>query len=268
MNNSQPIQIMGILNVTPDSFSDGGRFNTLDKAIKHAALMVSEGANIIDVGGESTRPGAKAIFLQEELDRVLPVVEKIKAELDTIISVDTSKHEVMQAAIEAGAHIINDVCALRNSNAIKVVAHSEVKICLMHMQGESRIMQHAPHYQDVVKEVYKFLEERIATCVEAGIDKERIMIDPGFGFGKTVEHNLTLIHQLKTFQTLECPILIGASRKSTIGAILNKPTDERVHGSLALHTIAILNGASIIRTHDVAATQDIIKIIQAMEKII
>lgn len=267
MHKSQLVQIMGILNVTPNSFADGGRFSTLDKAVRQAELMLKEGADIIDVGGEATSPGAKAVSLQEELDRVLPVIEKIKAELDIFISVDTNKPEVMQAAINAGAHIINDIYALQKPGAIKAVASNNVKICLMHMQGEPETMQNNPSYKDVTTEVYDFLKARIDVCIKAGIDRKRLIIDPGFGFGKTVQHNLKLIRDLRTFEKLSCPILVGASRKSTIGAILNKPVEERLYGSLALHTIAILHGASIIRTHDVAATQDIYKIIKAMEEV-
>ncbi|MDM8567263.1 dihydropteroate synthase [Candidatus Halobeggiatoa sp. HSG11] len=257
-------KIMGILNVTPDSFSDGGKFFSSQFAIKQARLMIEEGADIIDIGGESTRPGAKPVSVQEELDRVIPVVEQIRAEFPTSISVDTSKSVVMQEAIKVGADIINDIMALRGENSLATVANSEVKVCLMHIQGEPRTMQNEPHYDDVVSEVKDFLLTRIQACLDAGIKTDRIIIDPGFGFGKTLEHNLTLMRKLTNLTELNYPVLIGVSRKSMIGALLNKPVTERLHGGIALAVLAVNRGAKIIRTHDVATTIDAIKIAQAV----
>jgi len=264
MNLSFP-QIMGILNVTPDSFSDGGRFFSMDSAMQQVRQMIAEGADIIDIGGESTRPNAAVVSVQEELDRVMPVVQKMKAELSIAISVDTSKAQVMREAIAAGVDMINDVSALRYEGNLQAVAESKtVKICLMHMQGTPRSMQNNPYYQDVVKEVKDFLQARIDICLKANIDSSRIFIDPGFGFGKTVTHNLQLIKQLHALIELNYPVLIGVSRKSTIGAVLNKSVDQRLYGGLALTALAISKGASIIRTHDVAATVDVVKMTQAV----
>jgi len=255
---------MGVLNVTPDSFSDAGQFADPESAIAHAREMHRHGAMLIDVGGESTRPGSKSVDVGRELDRVIPIVEYLRDARIGLISVDTSKPEVMQAAIENGAHMINDVNALRHDGAVEVCAASDVAVCLMHMQGEPRTMQTEPHYDDVVAEVIEFLEQRIEACVAAGIGRDRIVIDPGFGFGKTVEHNLTLLHQLERLCALGAPVLAGLSRKSMLGKLLHRPVQERLAGSLALATLAVSRGASIIRAHDVAETVDAVQIVAAV----
>ena len=264
-----PAKVMGILNVTPDSFSDGGLFVSAASALEQARRMVAEGAAIIDVGGESTRPGAAAVSTQQELDRVIPIVESISQHCDTIISVDTSKPEVMIEAAKAGAGMINDVRALRQPGALEAacdaVSEYQVAVCLMHMLGEPRVMQDNPEYDDVVETVKAFLQERIAACVTAGIDVDRLLIDPGFGFGKTIAHNLCLVKNLSTFSTLERPIVMGVSRKSSIGALLNRPTEQRLAGSLAMATLCCQRGANIIRAHDVAATVDALKICHAVQ---
>jgi len=261
----QSPQIMAVLNITPDSFSDGGHFISVDAAFAQARKMVAEGADIIDIGGESTRPNAKPVSIQEELDRVIPILEKIRAELPITISVDTSKAEVMQAAIEAGANIINDVNALRGENCLKTVAaHSDIKVCLMHMQGNPTTMQQHPHYKDVVEEIKTFLLNRIQACLEQGIAHSRIIIDVGFGFGKTLEHNLQIMNQLQIFTGLGYPVLIGVSRKSMIGQVLGKETHERLYGGLALAVLAVQKGATIIRTHDVAPLVDALKMAHAV----
>lgn len=260
---AQP-QVMGILNVTPDSFSDGGLFVSVENAIQQAKQMVNEGAAIIDVGGESTRPGAKAVNEQEELDRVIPVIEAIKNELDVIISVDTSKAIVMKEAVSAGAGMINDVRALREPGALQAANDANVPVCLMHMLGEPRTMQENPQYDDVVAEVKTFLKERIRCCEQAGITGNQILIDPGFGFGKSVDHNLSLVRRLDEFAELDKPVLMGVSRKSTIGTITGRPVDQRVHASVALAALCCRAGAKIIRAHDVAATADAIAITHAV----
>ena len=259
-----PPKVMGILNVTPDSFSDGGLFMSAEDALQQALRMVLEGAAIIDVGGESTRPGAAAVSVQEELDRVIPIVESIHQHCDVIISVDTSKPEVMLEAVRAGAGIINDVRALREPGAMQAVKEAAVPVCLMHMLGEPRTMQENPQYVDVVHDVMAFLQERITCCEAEGIVPQRLMIDPGFGFGKTVEHNLQLVKRLAEFACLGKPILMGVSRKSTIGAIVNKPANERLAASVAMATLCCEHGARIIRAHDVAATVDAVKIFHAV----
>jgi len=257
-------RVMGILNVTADSFSDGGAFLTRQAALRRAREMVAEGAAIIDVGGESTRPGASSVSVQEELDRVVPVIELIRAELSAVVSVDTSKPEVMRAAVAAGAGLINDVRALREEGALQAAAELGVPVCLMHMQGEPRTMQVAPHYDDVVAEVKAFLAERLAACREAGIDDRRLLIDPGFGFGKTVAHNLSLMKHLSQFTALGAPVLVGASRKSLIGAVLEVPVDGRVYGSIALAALAVAQGAAVIRAHEVTATVHAVKMAAAV----
>ncbi len=258
-------QVMGVLNVTPDSFSDGGNFFSVDAALKYAHQMAEEGADIIDIGGESTRPGAQSVSAQEELDRVMPVLLKIRAELPLKTSVDTSKAEVMREAIAGGADVINDVMALRGEGSLAAVAASnKVQVCLMHIQGEPRTMQENPYYDDVVNEIKAFLLERVQVCLEAGIASSRILIDPGFGFGKTVAHNLLLMKQLPVFTELGYPVLVGLSRKSLIGKVLNKQVTERLYGSLALAVLAVSRGARIIRTHDVAATVDVVKMTHAV----
>ena len=256
---TQP-RIMGILNITPDSFSDGGFFMALDKSLTQAERMVSEGAAIIDIGGESTRPGAEPVSEQEELDRVVPVVEAIHNRLDTIISVDTSKPAVMRAAVGAGAGMVNDVCALQAEGAIDVVRDAGVPIVIMHMRGEPRRMQASPQYNNVVAEVKSFLQQRAATCVNGGIAHDNIILDPGFGFGKTVEHNFSLVKHFKEFTEMGYPVLAGLSRKSMIGAVVDRPVDKRLAGSVALATLACWLGASILRVHDVAETRDAIKV--------
>ncbi|MDH5181812.1 MAG: dihydropteroate synthase [Gammaproteobacteria bacterium] len=252
--------VMGILNVTPDSFSDGGKFNSINSALIQVRQMILAGASMIDIGGESTRPGAAAVEPDEELARVIPVIEAIRQESDIPISIDTSKADVMRAAVQAGADMINDVCALRGENALATAAAMRVPVCLMHMQGEPRTMQTNPVYEDVVVDVSRFLQQRMAACIEAGIDPQQIIIDPGFGFGKTPTQNMSLIKHLSEFAEMNVPILMGVSRKSTIGYILNKDVGERVYGSVALAMLAMEKGASIIRAHDVAATMDAVKL--------
>ena len=256
---------MGVLNVTPDSFSDGGKFERLDDAVAQGVRMAEEGAAIIDIGGESTRPGSQSVSLDEELRRVIPVIERLRSRTRVILSVDTSKAEVMRAAAAAGAAMINDVRALREPGALEAASNSGCAVCLMHMLGEPRTMQNAPTYRDVVREIRQFLEERVAACVAAGLADERIVLDPGFGFGKTQAHNLELLRRLSELSVNGLPILAGLSRKSMIGAITGRPADERVHGSVALAVIAALNGARILRVHDVAATVDALNIVSAVQ---
>lgn len=259
------VQVMGILNVTPDSFSDGGQFHALDAALQHVEAMLEQGVDIIDIGGESTRPGATPVTLAEELARVVPVITAIRQRFDVPLSVDTSKPEVMQAAVAAGADMINDVRALQEPGALAVCADLSVPICLMHMQGQPRTMQHNPQYTNVVADVSQFFAERIQACIAAGIARERLILDPGFGFGKTLQHNVDLLAKLDTFSAFNLPLLVGMSRKSMIGALLNdRPVDERLHGSVAAAVIAAMKGASIVRVHDVAATADAMKIVNAL----
>jgi dihydropteroate synthase len=254
-------RIMGVLNRTPDSFSDGGRFTGLDAALSQVEMMVREGADIIDVGGESTRPGAADVSLQEELDRVLPLMEGIRRRFQVPLSIDTSKPEVMQAAVAAGAAMINDVYALRRPGALQAAAAAGTALCLMHMQGEPRTMQKEPHYGDVTHEVGEFLGDRAQAALAAGVPQENIVLDPGFGFGKNLEHNLTLLRRLPELAALGYPLLVGLSRKSMIGTLLGgKPAEERVQGSVAAAVIAVQNGASIVRVHDVAPTVEALKI--------
>jgi dihydropteroate synthase len=259
------VQVMGVLNVTPDSFSDGGRFFSTAAAVAQGVRLAEQGAALIDVGGESTRPGADPVGTQEELRRVLPVITALRAATPAIISVDTSKPEVMRAAGAAGAGLINDVRALRAPGALAAAADSGCAVCLMHMQGEPRTMQHAPLYRDVVAEVRAFLRERVTASVAAGISAERLLVDPGFGFGKTCAHNLTLLRQLQQLAADGAPVLVGLSRKSMLGTLTDRPPGERVYGSVALAVIAVLNGARIIRAHDVAATVDALKVTAAYE---
>lgn len=258
------VAIMGVLNVTPDSFSDGAKYSRPDRALEHARLMAEHGADIIDVGGESTRPGAQAVSVQQELDRVIPVIEVISKQLPVRLSIDTSKHEVMRSAVEAGASLINDVKALQSEDALATVAALEVPVCLMHMQGEPRVMQDNPSYDDVVIEVKDFLARRIEACLEAGIKAENIIIDPGFGFGKTVPHNIALLNRLSELLPLAAPILVGLSRKSMIGKILNLAVDQRVHASVALALLAVQAGARLVRVHDVAATHQAIRMLESV----
>ena len=252
---------MGVLNVTPDSFSDGGRWVDLDAALEHAREMVEEGAAIIDVGGESTRPGAEPVAAAEELRRVVPVVERLKAaHPDLVVSVDTMKPETMRAACAAGAELINDVQALRAPGAIEAAAESGAAVCLMHMQGEPRTMQRNPQYGDVVVEVRDFLIERAERCKAAGIRRNQILLDPGFGFGKALPHNLTLLARLDELSDCGYPVLVGMSRKSMLGAILGTPPLKRVHGHSAAAALAVWGGAKVIRTHDVRATVAAVKV--------
>jgi dihydropteroate synthase len=257
--------VMGVLNVTPDSFSDGGAFLDPDAAVAQAERMVAEGAAIIDIGGESTRPGALAVPSDEELRRVLPVVERVAARLPVLVSVDTSNPEVMRRASAAGAHLVNDVRALRSPGAIEAVAASELGLCLMHMRGEPASMQFDPQYDDVVEEVKTFLAERVQACIAAGIARERLAIDPGFGFGKLLAHNLQLLRDLAQFEGLGLPLAVGLSRKSMVAALGGR-SQERLAGSLALATIAVLHGARIVRAHDVAATVDAVRIAGAVRQ--
>jgi dihydropteroate synthase len=266
---SRPV-VMGILNTTPDSFSDGGSYYrgehlALDLAVTRARQMLAEGAAIIDVGGESTRPGAMPVSEQEELDRVIPVVERLTAELEALVSIDTSRPAVMREAAKAGAGMINDVRALQREGALAAAAATGLPVCLMHMQGEPDTMQNQPRYQeDVVAEVGDFLQMRMRACEAAGIDRERILLDPGFGFGKTLEHNLTLLRRLPELARLGFPLLVGLSRKSMLGALLQREVNDRLAGSLALAMAAAQRGATIVRVHDVAATVDVLKIEQAL----
>jgi dihydropteroate synthase len=257
--------VMGILNVTSDSFSDGGRYLDLHDAVARALDLAEEGATIIDVGGESTRPGARPVPPEEELRRVVPVVERLRPLTRAYISVDTSKPQVMRAASAAGADLINDVRALREPGALEAAVASGCAVCLMHMQGEPRTMQESPHYADVVGEVRRFLKERVQACLTAGMGADRILLDPGFGFGKTLEHNLTLLRRLREVAVEGLPVLAGLSRKSTIGTLTGRPPEERLAGSVAAAVLAALNGACILRVHDVAATVDALKVLEAVD---
>ncbi|MGH8077416.1 MAG: dihydropteroate synthase [Lysobacter sp.] len=258
-------RVMGIVNVTPDSFSDGGAHDTLEAAVAHGLQLAVEGADVLDVGGESTRPGADEVSVEEELRRVIPVIERLARETSLPISIDTSKPEVMRAAVAAGAGMINDVYALRREGALDAAAALGVPVALMHMQGEPRSMQVAPAYEDVVAEVHRFLAERIFAAEMAGIAKKKIVVDPGFGFGKTLAHNLALLAQLERFNELGVPVLAGLSRKKSIGELTgrNDPR-ERLHGSVAAHLIAAQRGARLLRVHDVAATVDALKVWNAV----
>ena len=256
-------QVMGILNVTPDSFSDGGTHNTPAKALEHARKMIAEGATIIDIGGESTRPGAAEVSPEQEAERVIPVVAAIARESDVWISVDTSKALVIREAANAGAHILNDIRSFSEPGALQAAAQSGLPVCVMHMQGEPRTMQQAPHYQNVVREVYAYLEEQMARCTAAGIEKNHIILDPGFGFGKTLAHNYQLLDKLDVFHNLGLPVLAGMSRKSMIGQLMDIPPDERVAGSVACAVIAAMKGAQIIRVHDVKETVQAMKVVEA-----
>ena len=257
-------QVMGILNATPDSFSDGGQFNTVETGLKHATQMQLDGASIIDVGGESTRPGAQAVSVQEELDRVIPLIERIHNELDVCISVDSSSPEVFAEAKKVGAHLINDVRALQREGALKAAKQTGLPVCLMHMQGQPKDMQDKPEYSQVVDEVYGFLAERIQACLDVGIGADQILVDPGFGFGKALDDNYRLLAHLDSFSGLNVPILIGLSRKSMIAGVLNNaPADKRLYGSVAGAVISAMKGARIIRVHDVKPTADALKVVQA-----
>ena len=256
---------MGIVNVTPDSFSDGGLLSTASVAVEHALRLVDEGADILDIGGESTRPGAQPVPAGQELDRVIPVLEALHG-LGIPLSVDTQKSEVMVAAIRAGASMINDVNALQAEGALDAVATSSAALCLMHKQGEPQTMQQEPRYRDVVVEVQEFLAARVAAALAAGVARERLLIDPGFGFGKSLQHNLTLLRQLDRLDALGVPLLAGLSRKTMLGAITGNAVGERVHASVAAAVLAVMKGARILRVHDVRATRDALKVIGAVER--
>lgn len=258
--------VMGVLNVTPDSFSDGGQYNRLDAALLRARQMVTDGAVFIDVGGESTRPGAVGVTAQQELDRVCPVVEAISRELDVIVSVDTSTPEVMAQAVGLGAGLINDVRALQRDGALAAAASAGVPVCIMHIQGEPEIMQDRPEYQNVLREVSEFLTGRIRAAGQAGIPASQVILDPGFGFGKNLEHNLRLLASLEQLQVLGHPLLVGMSRKSMLGQITGREIDERLPASLAAATISALKGASIVRAHDVRETVDAIRVAMAVKE--
>jgi dihydropteroate synthase len=253
-------QIMGILNVTPDSFSDGGQFFGEDVALKQAKQMVVDGATVVDVGGESTRPGATVVSVEREIERVIPVIEAIESEIDVVISIDTSKPEVMRAAIAAGAGLINDVQALRVNGALDAAFELEVPVCLMHAQGTPKTMQERPHYEDVVAEVTSFLLKRVEICEARGIKRNKLIVDPGFGFGKRARHNLRLMKYLERIVHLDLPVLVGISRKSIIGELLKVPMEERLAGSLAMASLAVWKGAKLIRTHDVKETAQAVKL--------
>ncbi len=263
-------QVMGILNVTPDSFSDGGsHYNgtqlQLEKVIGHARTMVEQGATMIDVGGESTRPGAAVVGVQEELDRVIPAVERISAELDVVISVDTSKPKVMIEAAKAGAHMINDVRAFQQEGALAAAVSTELPVCIMHMQGQPKTMQSQPEYDDVITEVLAFLRLRMEVLIQSGIPSSKVMIDPGFGFGKTVAHNLSLLKGLQRFSELGVPVLVGLSRKSLFESVLGRKVNQRLAGSLASALLAAQQGASIIRVHDVQETADVLTVWKSVQ---
>lgn len=264
-------QVMGILNVTPDSFSDGGHLYqhsslSIDKALQHAQKMVNEGASIIDIGGESTRPGAAEVSVQEEMDRVLPVLERINAEIDAVVSIDTSSPELISESAKLGAGLINDVRALGRDGALEAAAKTDLPVCLMHMQGSPATMQRQPEYDDVVSEVMDFLDQQLNRCMAAGIAKERLMVDPGFGFGKTLQHNLQLLNRLDKLLDLGVPVLSGTSRKTMVGQVLNRESGQRLFGSLATVALAVERGARVIRVHDVLATVDMVRMTEAVLK--
>lgn len=256
-------RVMGILNVTPDSFSDGGRHNSLNDALLHAHALISAGATMIDVGGESTRPGAAEVSEEEEIERVVPVVEAIARRFEVFISVDTSKPRVIRESASAGAHLINDVRSLQEPGALEAAADSGLPVCLMHMQGEPRTMQQAPHYDDLMGEVNAFFQQHIARCTAAGIAKQKLLLDPGFGFGKNLAHNYQLLARLSEFHHFGLPLLVGMSRKSMIGQLLNVPPEQRTIGSVACAVIAAMQGAQIVRVHDVKETVEAMRVVEA-----
>jgi dihydropteroate synthase len=258
-------RVMGIVNITPDSFSDGGKFSASHLAIAHALKLVQEGADVLDIGGESTRPNATPVSLQQELDRVMPVIEVLVKQINIPISIDTYKPQVMQAAIDVGASIINDVRALQENSALEIVAKSNVGVCLMHMQGMPQTMQIDPQYGDVVSEVKTFLQTRLQASIHAGVPASRILLDPGFGFGKTREHNIKLLQNLESFATLGQPLLVGLSRKSVLGQVTGNDVDARLYASIAASVIAAQKGAKILRVHDVKATVEALKVVAAIQ---
>ncbi|EPB4202329.1 dihydropteroate synthase [Yersinia enterocolitica] len=256
-------QVMGILNVTPDSFSDGGRHNNLDKALQHAERMLLAGATLIDIGGESTRPGATEVSEQEELDRVVPVVEALAKRFDVWLSVDTSKAAVITESARAGAHLINDIRSLQEPGALEAAAKTGLPVCLMHMQGQPQSMQQSPHYDDLMADVNQFFKHHIDRCIAAGIAKSKLLLDPGFGFGKNLAHNYQLLARLAELHHFELPLLVGMSRKSMVGQLLNVPPQQRVIGSVACAVIAAMQGAQIVRVHDVKETVEAMRVVEA-----
>jgi len=258
------VQVMGILNVTPDSFSDGGKFANIENALKQAELMIENGVDIIDIGGESTRPGAVAVNDKDEIDRVIPLLKAIKSRFDVAVSIDTSKASVMNEAITYGANMINDVRALQNEGCLSVVAQSDIQLCLMHMQGQPRTMQTNPHYNELISDILNFFKQRIESCLQKGINKQRLILDPGFGFGKTLAHNYQMLAELSQFKKFDLPLLAGISRKSMIGNLLNRDVEQRLAGSLTTAIIAVQRGASIIRVHDVVETVDALNVLKAV----
>jgi len=266
-NISSNLRIMGVVNTTPDSFSDGGRFDSIAAAVAAAGQMIADGADIIDIGGESTRPGSRPVDVDEELARTIPFIEALRRISDIPISIDTNKPEVMRAAVAAGADMINSVSALRDGDALQVAAELDVAVCLMHMQGTPETMQQDPRYDNVVGEVMDFLRERIDAALQAGIARHNLIVDPGFGFGKTLEHNLLLLRSLNRFHALGVTVLAGMSRKGMIGTILDKPADQRLYGSLSAAVIAAMLGADIVRVHDVAETADALAIVKALARV-
>lgn len=261
MSAFKPVKVMGILNVTPDSFSDGGKFSSFDKALTQVELMIINGVDIIDIGGESTRPGAAEVSEKDEIARVIPLLKAIKSRFDISVSIDTSKSAVMSEAITYGADMINDVRALQNKGCLDVVAQSAVSVCLMHMQGMPRTMQANPQYNDVITDIIDFFQQRITSCEQQAIDKSRLILDPGFGFGKTLAHNYQMLAHFAEFKQLKLPLLAGMSRKSMLGDVLNRDVEHRLAGSLTAAIVAVQQGASIIRVHDVAETVDAIKVL-------
>lgn len=258
--------IMGIVNITPDSFSDGGHYFEVESAVDHGQRLIEQGADILDIGGESTRPGAEPVSVEEELERVIPVIERLVAKTETPVSVDSAKPEVMQAALLAGACMVNDVNGLREDGAIEQVRRAHAMACIMHMQGDPQSMQQGPHYTDVVDNVIDYLNERIKACEKVGIHRRDIVIDPGIGFGKNLQHNLSLLKAIgKIKARTKCDVLIGVSRKSMIDGILNRAVDERVSASVGLAVQAVINGAKIVRVHDVAATYDAVRCVEAVQ---
>ncbi len=256
--------VMGIVNVTPDSFSDGGRYASTEKAVAHARQLVADGAHILDIGGESTRPNATPVGLEEELDRVIPVIERLSLEVDVPLSIDTYKPQVMRAAVQAGAAIINDIRGLQEPEAVQAAAEGDAGICIMHMQGTPQTMQQNPQYENVVQEVKGFLQERLEACLAQGIAAERVVLDPGFGFGKRTVHNLALLNGLPDILALGRPLLVGLSRKSVLGQIVGSDVDQRLHASLAASVISVMKGGRIVRVHDVKATVDALKVVDAV----
>jgi dihydropteroate synthase len=264
---SSDLQVMGVINTTPDSFSDGGQFDNTDKAFAHARQLITEGVDILDIGGESTRPGAQQVDLKQELARTIPLIKAIREISDIQISIDTNKPAVMQAAVNAGATMINSIWALQLDDSLQVAAELAVPVCLMHMQGTPETMQQNPSYTNVVSEVLDFLKARIDVALDAGIAQRHIIVDPGFGFGKTIEHNLLLLASLPVFRQLGVPVLAGLSRKNMIGKILDKPVDQRLYGSLSVAVMAAMLGADIVRVHDVVETLDAIIMVKALGEV-